>query len=569
MSDYIQAVEQRRRLFHPSQEALTTQRGYSINPAGAAPHGAQIHAMELSYDSTILLTGGSDGYVRWYDLFASMNGKNMLTQNLRNTFVEGVAKGGVLTTWWGHTYSNVGSENAAAGETLNSPVHSLACQKDALWGMSGCEAGTINLWGLRHAAGTTRHVFRKHTGPVSALALDPSEQHLVSGGWDRGVFVRTWNADWQQWDLNTGQVVRSYDGHSGQISSIVFRPLHAPSVAPPSAATELESVATDAMDEEPGAQSPLLHDLEQDLAQDLGDIASDAKEEPDEHSATDSDADAEGEDETDGEGDVDEDGDSLFGDQDDSFRDPDNGEVDVDMHAEGMDDQETKPAASSTEEHANKDAVNNTNTHKADAIGPTIALPGRKADASSEKEPSTAPSEPPKEDKKLPKPLFGSMMSAWQYDADVSRFSNDLFLTSTLSGQVMLWDRRVNSSSKQGVRALALPAGTPPWCTSVCWNHTGDKIYVGRRNETVEEWDVRMLPDTKGTDGSFDNVRLWDIDASESAGVPFKIVAGHHGGTISKMVVDPCTRFLLTSSGDRGWFASSTETLLMHEIKVL
>lgn len=190
MEDYLRAIERRRNLFRPSQEALTTQQGYSINPVGAAPHGAQIHTMDLSHDSSILLTGGSDGYVRWYDLFASMNGKNMLTQNLRNTFVEGVSKGGVLTTWWGHTYSKTAAENPATRETSNNPVHSLVSQKDSLWGMSGCEAGTINLWGLRHAAGTTRHVFRKHTGPVSSLALDPAEQNLVSGGWDRGVFVR-------------------------------------------------------------------------------------------------------------------------------------------------------------------------------------------------------------------------------------------------------------------------------------------------------------------------------------------------------------------------------------------
>ena len=70
MEDYLRAVERRRNLFRPSQEALTTQQGYSINPVGAAPHGAQIHTMDLSHDSSILLTGGSDGYVRWYDLFA-------------------------------------------------------------------------------------------------------------------------------------------------------------------------------------------------------------------------------------------------------------------------------------------------------------------------------------------------------------------------------------------------------------------------------------------------------------------------------------------------------------------
>lgn len=190
----------------------------------------------------------------------------------------------------------------------------------------------------------------------------------------------------------------------------------------------------------------------------------------------------------------------------------------------------------------------------------------------------------------------------------------------------MLWDRRVDSKSKQGVRALELPSGTPPWCMSVCWNHTGDKIYVGRRNETVEEWDVRMLPDATRSDsvgrshlgrapkhvrtlrmprGSgpvssvlvmpnnrhlvwcvYVRLRLAALSIMCACGIskpqrvrvfPSKLWQGTmvalfrrwvciHALTI---VVDPCSRFLLTSSGDRGWFTSSTETLLMHEIKVL
>lgn len=105
---------------------------------------------------------------------------------------------------------------------------------------------------------------------------------------------------------------------------------------------------------------------------------------------------------------------------------------------------------------------------------------------------------------------------------------------------------------------------------------------------------------------------------------PFKIIAGHHGGTISSMrefhsgvvaiplstvlrlirpyvpgirdpvrirdsdsdhkqalsmtrrdadplvprsVVDPTSRFLITASGDRGWQGESTRVVLVHEIK--
>lgn len=243
--------------------------------------------------------------------------------------------------------------------------------------------------------------------------------------------------------------------------------------------------------------------------------------------------------------------------------------------------------------------------------------------------------------KALPKPTFGAASVFASYDADTSKFSNDILLTSTLGGQVALWDRRVPSypsgpsgssnasngaggaalsAPHKGVRALPLPEKTPPWCMSTCWSSRGDKIYVGRRNETVDEWDLRMLPDTaatEGTDGlptrlassrrgnaryvrslrfpsgsgpvssvlampngqhlvcgSFDNVRMWDTahaegNSSSSSVVPFRIVAGHHGGTISSMILDPTARFLFTASGDRGWYSTSTETVLMHEVRGL
>ena len=78
------------------------------------------------------------------------------------------------------------------------------------------------------------------------------------------VTART-TTDIQQWDLNTGQVVRSYDGHAGQISSIAFRPMYTPPVT--SAATESEATADSAavdtaepMNEDSDASSLLADD---------------------------------------------------------------------------------------------------------------------------------------------------------------------------------------------------------------------------------------------------------------------------------------------------------------------
>lgn len=125
----------------------------------------------------------------------------------------------------------------------------------------------------------------------------------------------------------------------------------------------------------------------------------------------------------------------------------------------------------------------------------TSPLPGPNGSSS-----TTSKSRPVKP---LQRPAFALGL---EFDGDVSRFSNDILLTSTLGGQVMLWDRRVKSTASGtshsrdasgggGVRALPLPEKTPPWCASACWSARGDRIYVGRRNESVDEWDLRMIPD--------------------------------------------------------------------------
>ena len=47
-----------------------------------------------------------------------------------------------------------------------------------------------------------------------------------------------------------------------------------------------------------------------------------------------------------------------------------------------------------------------------------------------------------------------------------STFSPDLLMISAIDGQIMLWDKRVNTPGK-GVGRLWLSEKTPPWCVSV------------------------------------------------------------------------------------------------------
>lgn len=143
---------------------------------------------------------------------------------------------------------------------------------------------------------------------------------------------------------------------------------------------------------------------------------------------------------------------------------------------------------------------------------------------------------------------------------------------------------------------------TPPWCASACWSANGAQIYAGRRNGTIDVWDVRQFgsrgtprhlkilrnpassgvvscivtfPDSRHlASASVDNIRLWNVaEAGEpdgrktKSGVQFKIIPGHHGGFVSQMLVDPAARFLITASGNRGWHGESTRTVFIHDVK--
>ncbi|KAJ1837427.1 Transcription factor spt8, partial [Coemansia sp. RSA 486] len=68
---------------------------------------------------------------------------------------------------------------------------------------------------------------------------------------------------------------------------------------------------------------------------------------------------------------------------------------------------------------------------------------------------------------------------------------------------------------------------------------------------------------------STDNVRMWDLDptASKRSAVPFQIIPGHHGGCISSVFVDASSRYMLTTSGNRGWDGASNNVCLAGFMK--
>lgn len=163
--------------------------------------------------------------------------------------------------------------------------------------------------------------------------------------------------------------------------------------------------------------------------------------------------------------------------------------------------------------------------------------------------------------------------------------SHSIFLTSSIDGSIDIWDRRQQSKAA----AIKVPNGVPPWCTSACWGADGNFIYCGRRNSTIDEFDIRAsltkqsnifkFPSVSGAVssvramptgrhllcGSHDNIRLYDLTGKSK--IPFFIVPGHHGAVLSDIYVDPSCQYLITSSGSRGWQGNSSDVALIYEIQ--
>ncbi|KAH8926990.1 WD40 repeat-like protein [Atractiella rhizophila] len=491
-----------------------------------------------------------------------------------------------------------------------SPVYSLAIQNEELWGLSGTQKGNINLFTIRHDEGQTRHVFRPSLPspslshrplPISVLTLHTAEQGFVSGGWDGQVL---------DWDLekvaDEYAPVREYRGHKGQISAVEFRPMAATSNGgmgweigdDPEEWANGETFAIndrkrkrDEDDEEVMARLPSLR---RPPAQNREDALPKIKEEEEESNAS---------------------YDPLFDDDDDvagkkieakAFEDSVDPSIPAFLHLPGSNPpppQHPFPPSSQTPSNMLALPLNGqrpitpqqstpSQSQSKTLLGSPLNLHGTNYPP-----PPQPPARLPPADESTSRiPVVGGHNS-------LPPLSNDVLLSSSIDGSVLIHDRRVPSSSEGGVRRLHV---STPWCASATWGVDGNEIVIGRRNSLIEIFDVRMtgrrwekaknrnglihelkLPASSGIvscvkvtpDGShllsasFDTVRLWNLrtvdEFTKKGKTPFKIISGHHTAFISQMHIDPTCRYFITAAGNRGWEGASTETIYVHEMKAI
>lgn len=310
----------------------------------------------------------------------------------------------------------------------------------------------------------------------------------MSGSWDKTII---------NWDLNTGQMIRKFEGSGLQISAIETRPLS--SLAVPEASGEtLEPKSTFSSDNgnkvRINAGTTNINDHEPRLEPLFGDQAING----DAGSPNDSLFGGN-------------DGDSLFGDNENDAGAPSDGHfVDEDDDfsraiADGMreqveqpDNEPEKPKNDPEGDVQMKEAVESPTTLSTKPTsGANDVLNAELAEGhcSSEGVPSSSSifvDGVSHGDEIIPKIDIDSLPNP----CSTAPTSDSTFLAAAIDGSLRVWDKR-----QSGPIAKIIPRNVPPWCMSATWSPDGNFIYAGRRNGTVDEYSLHK--GLRGVERSF------------------------------------------------------------------
>jgi len=160
--------------------------------------------------------------------------------------------------------------------------------------------------------------------------------------------------------------------------------------------------------------------------------------------------------------------------------------------------------------------------------------------------------------------------------------SDDVFFSLSADGECLVWDRSAEKNAN--ARRLDLPKNTPPWSLTAAWSASGALLFVGRRNATVDVYDVDRaglktlrLPPASGKVtsvqpmpnnrhlliASTDTVRLWDLKTGK-----FTIVPGA-SGSLTTLRTDAKGNYLYAAAGGRGWIENGKEEVTTFSIKAV
>mgnify|MGYP001580370276 FL=1 len=176
LTTYLSAVSQRRALFLPPSSPPTPI-SYSMEAISTIAQGTHVHAFAVPPCSSHIYSGGQDGFIRRYALHAMLNGTGVDNPAFTNLTMKPGGSGSavesrlpVLVNYWENEEPGpwvddllkagdgeaAGPEAESRREKLKwgpkqaalggqSPVYSIAVQREELWGLSGTAVSGLAL----------------------------------------------------------------------------------------------------------------------------------------------------------------------------------------------------------------------------------------------------------------------------------------------------------------------------------------------------------------------------------------------------------------------------------------
>lgn len=520
-------------------EASITKEINEINPIVAIPYASSVYSLALTKGPKWLFTGGEDGLIRKFDFFQSVEGKSLLTVSQRHQLIDSILFNGMICSYW---------ENEIPFYKTD-----LSNIKNA---QSNSQKKKTSSSSSSSTTADSNSFFEPQISPVYSLCTDYDGFWLLSGLQNGSITLQSIRSSEGtiQWyfknanDKNIDSNNKMYH-HSNTVSCLITNSLQTNFL---SGSWDRKILQWDlntgknmnVFNKSTGQISSLEYRpiIGTDLNWQPKDDENDEKNKKNEDENDDSDMG------------------SLFDDDDDDDKDENN------------------------DNDSNEDKSKLTKDETGDI---------EMKDVDNDQPKEMVASENPQVKRDITKLQRESLQSGTYEGAQTS---DNIFLSSSIDGSINVWDSRITYKSNC-VEKFPVLAHTPPWCMSATWSADGDSIFVGRRNSTIEEYDIRYptkvsklmkFPAASGSIsvvrtlpnrnyilcGCQDNIRLYDLRLYESGNtfkknssskIPFTIIPGHNGGILSDMYVDPTCRFMISASGNRGWQGKAADYVYIYE----